>query len=69
VWDEPPDPIDPSVSQDDKPRGRVTSLLWVPTLEQWLGLGIVRRELDLDRPVLAGGQPATAVALPFALAA
>ena len=69
VWDEPPDPIDPSVSQDDKPRGRVSSLLWVPTLERWLGLGIVRRELDLDRPVLAGGQPATAVALPFALAA
>ncbi len=69
VWEEPPDPVDPSVSQDDKPRGRVTSLLWVPTLERWLGLGIVRREVDLERPVLAGGQPATAVALPFALAA
>jgi folate-binding protein YgfZ len=69
VWDEVPDPVDPSVSQDDKPRGRVTSLLWVPTLERWLGLGIVRREVDLERPVLAGGQPATAVVLPFALAA
>jgi tRNA-modifying protein YgfZ len=69
VWDDAPDPVDPSLSQDDKPRGRVTSLLWVPSLERWLGLGIVRREVDLDRPVLAGGQPATAVALPFALAA
>jgi folate-binding protein YgfZ len=69
VWDEPPDPVNPSVSQDDKPRGRVTTMVWVAALERWLGLGIVRRELDLDRPVLAANQPATAVALPFALAA
>jgi len=69
AWDDAPDPSDPVVIQDDKPRGRVTSLVWVAALERWLGLGLLRREVDDDAPVLACGQPAMVMPLPFALAA
>jgi len=69
VWDEQPDPGDPVVLQHERPRGRGTSLFWVPSLERGLGLGVLRREVDLEQPVLAGSQPAMAVALPFSLAA
>ena len=65
VWDEAPDAAQPGVSQDDKARGRVTSLAWVHGLERWVGLGILRREVDLDRPVLACGQSALVTTLPF----
>jgi len=66
VWDDAPDAEEPIILQHEKPRGRVTSIVWVPTLERWLGLGIVRREVDLEQPVWAAGQPATVVTLPFA---
>jgi len=65
VWDDAPDPAQPGVTQDDKPRGRVTSLAWVHGLDRWVGLGILRREVDPDRPVLAGGQTASVSPLPF----
>jgi folate-binding protein YgfZ len=65
VWEDPPDADQPLVSQDDKPRGRVTSLAWVHGLDRWIGLGILRREVDPERAVLACGQPATISPLPF----
>jgi folate-binding protein YgfZ len=65
VWEDAPDAAQPAVTQDDKPRGRVTSLAWVHGLDRWVGLGILRREVDLDRPVMACGQAATVTPLPF----
>lgn len=67
VWDETPDAADPAVMQDDRPRGRVSSVVWVPSLERWIGLGLLRRETDPDEPVIAAGQLAQVVPLPFAL--
>jgi tRNA-modifying protein YgfZ len=43
--------------------GTVTSLLALP--ERTVGLGLLRRTVEPGTPVIAGGQPATAVALPF----
>jgi len=65
VWEDAPDAEQPLVIQDDKPRGRVTSLAWVSGLDRWVGLGILRREVDLDRTVMACGQAATVSLLPF----
>jgi len=67
VWEDEPDPGDPAVMQDEKPRGRVSSLAWVPSLDRWIGLGILRREVDFDEPVVAAGHLARALALPFPL--
>lgn len=65
VWEDAPDESQPGVTQDDKARGRVTSLAWVHGLDRWVGLGILRREVDLDRPVMACGQAASVTPLPF----
>lgn len=65
IWEERPDPGVPNVTQDDAVRGRVTSFAWVPPLDRWLGLGILRREVDEERPVTACGHPATVCTLPF----
>jgi folate-binding protein YgfZ len=67
VWDDAPIPDDPIVRQHDKPRGRVSSIAWVPSLDRWLGLGLLRREVDLEEPITAAGQPARALPLPFPL--
>jgi folate-binding protein YgfZ len=67
VWEDAPDASQPGVTQDDKSRGRVTSLAWVHGLDRWVGLGILRREVDLDRPVMACAQTASVTALPFPL--
>lgn len=67
VWDEPPDLDRTDLHQDDRPRGRVSSIVWVAPLERHLGLGIVRREVDASQSVIAAGAPASVVALPFAL--
>jgi len=65
VWEDAPDATQPLVFQDEKPRGRVTSLAWVHGLDRWVGLGILRREVDLDRAVVACAQAATVSTLPF----
>ncbi|MDH3496653.1 MAG: hypothetical protein OER21_07815 [Gemmatimonadota bacterium] len=67
AWDEPPDLARTEVSQDERPRGRVSSIAWVAPLERHLGLGIIRREVDRARPVVAAGAPASVLELPFAL--
>jgi folate-binding protein YgfZ len=65
AWDDAPDPAETDVAQDGKPRGRVTSIAWVAPLERYVGLGIVRREVELSRPVTAAGAQAAVVSLPF----
>jgi folate-binding protein YgfZ len=65
VWDSAPDPTQSGIEQDGTPRGRVTSLAWDPTLERWIGLGILRRETDLEHPVTACGGSAGVLMLPF----
>lgn len=65
AWEEQPDPADPQVSQDGRPVGRVTTLVWVDQLEQHIGLAVVRRGLSPEDPVTAAGSNANVVELPF----
>lgn len=64
-WDDEPDAAQPDVTQDGNPRGRVSSIAWVPSLERYLGLGLLRREVDPERPVAAAGATAHVLPLPF----
>ncbi len=67
IWEERPDSGTADISQDEASRGRVTSFAWVPSLDRWLGLGILRREVDAERLVVACGRPAVVTSLPFTL--
>ena len=67
VWEDTPNPEEPVILHDDKPRGRLTSIAWLHGLDRWIGLGIIRREIAIDQAVMAGGFPATVTALPFPL--
>lgn len=66
-WHAAPEAGDPRVTQDARERGAVTSIAWLPTAEQHVGLAKVRREVDRARPVTAGGARADVVDLPFNL--
>ncbi|HEX9727191.1 MAG TPA: hypothetical protein VGA37_01640 [Gemmatimonadales bacterium] len=61
------DPSQPEVMQDDQERGRVTSMAWLAPMEQYIGLAVVRREVDGQRLVVAAGSNAGVVDLPFPL--
>lgn len=65
IWNGVPDAAASEVFQDDQPRGRVGTVLWLEPVERWIGLAVVRRELAPDRPVLAAGAEAAVVELPF----
>lgn len=65
IWDGVPNGAIPDITQDDQPRGRVGTVLWLEPVERWIGLALLRREVALDRPVLAAGAEATVVELPF----
>ena len=67
IWDEKPDPVNPAISQDDKAIGRVSSVAWLPPFEQYIGLGIVKRQADTDLPVTAAGAAAVITSVPFEL--
>ena len=67
VWDDTPNPEEPVILHDDKPRGRLTSLAWLHGLDRWVGLGIIRREIAIEQTVMAGGFPAMVTGLPFPL--
>ncbi len=67
IWDGKPDPVDPSISQDDKSIGRVSSVAWLPPFEQHIGLAIVKRQADTDRLVTAAGAAAVITSVPFEL--
>lgn len=67
VWEEPPALEQSDVTQGGKVRGRVTSVAWLAPVERFVGLGLVRREVDRERPVAAAAAPAAVIELPFAL--
>jgi len=59
---------------DDREMGRVTSVAWLPegapnagAAGRWIGLGVVRREVEVGARVRAGDVAARIVALPFVL--
>lgn len=59
---------------DDRDMGRVTSVAWLPDgapiaggAGRWIGLGMVRREVEIGARVRAGDVAARVVALPFVL--
>jgi folate-binding protein YgfZ len=66
LWDGTPDPSDPSIRQEDREVGQVTSVAWLAPFEQHIGLGIVRR-IDASRVLTAAGAPALVTPLPFEL--
>ena len=59
-----------AVTQDEREVGRVTSIAWLPdgggsVLGRWIGLAIVRREVEIGATVRAAGREARVVHLPF----
>lgn len=58
-----------AVAQEDKDVGRVTSLAWLPEGDggRWIGLGLLRREVEPGATVRAAGRDARVVDLPFSL--
>jgi folate-binding protein YgfZ len=59
---------------DDREMGRVTSVAWLPegaptaaAAGRWIGLGVLRREIEVGARVRAGDVAARVVGLPFAL--
>lgn len=65
VWDEPPDLDRSDLLQDGKARGRVTSIAWLGPVERYVGLAVMRREVDRERTVQAAGAVAAVQHLPF----
>ncbi len=68
TWQDAPNLQHAEIQQDDKTIGRVSSVAWLAPLDHYIGLGVVRRETDLTRPVTASGAPARAADLPLRLA-
>jgi folate-binding protein YgfZ len=64
VWSGEPNAGLTEVEQDGRPRGRVTSIAWLPS-GGVVGLGVLRREVDEGRGVLAAGAEARVVPLPL----
>lgn len=58
-----PAPDGAAVLADDKPMGELRSILQLDA--GWLGMGLLRRELDVGATVNVAGSPGTVVALPF----
>ncbi len=65
LWDDPPDPDDPTVTREGKDVGRVTSIAWVHRYGGYLGLALLRREVELNALVEAADASAQVVGLPF----
>lgn len=65
VWDDDAEPVGGAFEQGDRLRGRVTSIAWLAAVDRFIGLAVVRREVDLESAVIAGGMPARVVNLPF----
>jgi folate-binding protein YgfZ len=63
-WSGEPDVTRADLEQEGRPRGRVSSLAWLPS-GAVVGLGVMRREVEPDSTVLAAGAEARVVALPF----
>lgn len=67
TWRDTPDLEQSDVLQDGRHVGRVSSVAWLAPLERYVGLGVVRREVDRGEPVTAAGAPARLTELPFSL--
>ena len=68
VFDAAPAREDPlPVFREDQEVGRVTSIVWVPDAGRWLGLALVRREVEPGTLVRAGEVEARVVSPPLAL--
>lgn len=68
-WNSAPQPTQPDVVRGGKTVGRVTSIACLPSTVGWIGLGIVRREVQPGEPVVAAGEEAEVARLPFEPAA
>lgn len=65
IWDDPPEPERSELTQDGKSRGRVTSIAWLDPVERYVGLAVMRRDVDHGRTVRAAGSTAAIQPLPF----
>jgi len=65
LWDDDPNLSNGVVLQDGKVVGRVTSAAWLAPLEQYVGLAVIHRKANLDRPLMAADAAAAATSLPF----
>jgi len=54
-----------AVTEDEREVGRVTSVAWVPGADRWIGLAVIRREVEIGAVVRAAGREARVVTLPF----
>ena len=54
-----------AVTEDEREVGRVTSLAWVAGADRWIGLAVIRREVEIGAVVRAAGREARVVTLPF----
>ena len=66
-WEGEPDFTVTAVLQDQKPVGRVSSAVWLERLGHYVGLAMVRYEVEADRVLTAAGAAARTVSLPFRL--
>jgi hypothetical protein len=57
---------DTTIAWGEKQVGTIRSTLVLD--DRRLGLGVIRREVDVGETVMAGGRPARIVALPFGAA-
>lgn len=54
-----------AVTADERDVGRVTSIAWVAGADRWIGLAVIRREVETGAVVRAAGREARVVTLPF----
>ncbi len=64
-WETVPDPDIQEIIRDERQVGRLTSIAWLGTTEGYVGLGMIRREVDIGATVTAAGHPAQCVRIPF----
>jgi folate-binding protein YgfZ len=72
LFDAEPAPDVDSVIHQDRDVGRVTSIAWIPEPRvsgsgRWVGLAMVRRDVDVGAMVRAAGRDTRVVGLPFVL--
>jgi folate-binding protein YgfZ len=64
-WDNAPEAEDVNVLLEDKPVGRVSSVISLQHSDLHIGLGVIRREVEAGTEVLAGGATTQILELPF----
>jgi folate-binding protein YgfZ len=64
TWRGEPDAASADLEQEGRPRGRVSSMVWLPS-GRVVGMGVVRREVEPGSTVRAAGAEAQVAPLPF----